>query len=439
MTLPPLSPTQMNIVRQELGQLMSELFPICRSLTGNGVRQTLEILKSHLKINVLEIPTGTEVFDWTVPDEWNIKDAYVLDPDGKKVVDFKESNLHVLGYSEPVDTQLSLKELKKHIYTLPDLPDAVPYLTSYYKRRWGFCMRHRDFLALKDGEYTVKNDSTLKPGFLTLGEAILPGEEKKEIFISCYICHPSMGNDSLSGVVLATLLGKQLTQEKRRYTYRIVFVPETIGAITYLSLNREHLVANVHAGLILSFLGDSGTFRYKKSRRGETEIDRVSEHIMNYRLKGSRVVNFYPHLGSDERQYCSPGFNLPMGLLTRTPYLEYPEYHTSKDDLSFVSEKYLAQSFNVIWDIFRAIELNRAYKNRVQYGEPFLSKHNLVSTLGSQKFIEEGKKELMWVLNYCDGEHDLLDIARQLFLCILDLERIVRALLDANLIEPIKP
>ncbi|MFQ5444296.1 MAG: DUF4910 domain-containing protein, partial [Nitrospinales bacterium] len=223
--------------------LLKELFPICRSITGEGVRQTLKLLQKELPINVIEVPSGTDVFDWTVPDEWNISDAYILDPDGKKIVDFNENNLHVLGYSESVDETLTLNELKPHLYSLPDLPDAIPYLTSYYKRHWGFCMRHKDLAGLKEGTYTVKIDSSLKPGALTIGECVLPGEEDKEILISCYTCHPSMANDSISGVVLGTFLGKLLSGVKRRFTYRIIFIPETIGAITYLSLNKDHMLS----------------------------------------------------------------------------------------------------------------------------------------------------------------------------------------------------
>lgn len=441
MTLPPLSEAGLKHLGDEMHGLLTRLFPICRSITGDGVRQTLSILQEHIPIKSIEIPSGTEVFDWTVPDEWNISDAYILDPDGNKIVDFKKNNLHVLGYSEPVDTRISLGELKKHLYSLPDLPRAIPYLTSYYKKRWGFCLRHKDLIGLKEGAYTVKIDSTLQPGSLTLGEYILPGEQEEEVLISCYTCHPSMANDSLSGVVLATFLGKLLSQEKRRYTYRIIFVPETIGAITYLSLNKDHMLSKLHAGLVATLIGHDGPFNYKRSRRGNAEIDRIAEHVMRWRLKEYRVMDFVPQ-GSDERQYCSPGFNLPVGLLSRASIAtedvrkDYPQYHTSLDDLSMVSGQNLFESLSLLYEILSALEINRTYVNQVMFCEPFLSKRNLYSTMGSQRVFstEEGKRN--WILNYSDGSHDLLDIADKSGFSVLELESAVQALLQAKLIKP---
>ncbi|MFQ5717498.1 MAG: DUF4910 domain-containing protein, partial [Nitrospinales bacterium] len=414
MSFRPLSKPELEKFGEEMYDLLRELFPICRSITGNGVRKTLKVLQERLPINITEVPSGTQVFDWTVPNEWNISDAYILDPDGKKIVDFQESNLHVLGYSEPVDAKVHLDELKKHLHSLPDMPDAIPYLTSYYKRQWGFCLKHRDLASLKDGTYTVKIDSTLKPGSLTIGECLLPGKQENEILLSCYTCHPSSANDCLSGMALAAMLGKLLSRVERRFTYRIIFIPETIGAITYLSLNKERMMSKTHAGLVLSFVGDSGPFRYKKSRRGDAEIDRAVEHVMSSRLKKFRTVDFYPHLGSDERQYCSPGFDLPVGLLTRTPYLEYPEYHTSLDNLSFVSGKNLAESLSLVYEIISALEMNRSYINQVMFCEPKLSQRNLCSTLGSQKVFDAERANFQWILNYSDGNHDLLDIAEKI-------------------------
>ena len=437
--MPILHPGETDFTKSGQGMyaLLKELFPICRSITGEGVRQTLKLLQKELPINIIEVPSGTDVFDWTVPDEWNISDAYILDPEGRKIVDFKKNNLHVLGYSEPVDETLSLSELKPHLYSLPDLPDAIPYLTSYYKRHWGFCLRHKDLAGLKEGTYTVKIDSSLKPGALTIGECVLPGEEDKEILISCYTCHPSMANDSISGVVLATFLGKLLSGVKHRFTYRIIFIPETIGAITYLSLNKDHLLAKTHAGLIFSFVGDSGPVRYKRSRRDDAEIDRAAEHVISHGEKKGEIRGFYPHLGSDERQYCSPGFNLPVGLMTRTPYLQYPEYHTSLDNLSFVSAKNLGDSLAVAYKILSVLELNQTYKNQVMFCEPRLLKRNLSSSIGSQKThnIETGK--MQWILNYSDGEHDLLQIAEKMSTPIWELKDAVDGLVKTGLIKKV--
>lgn len=423
---------------QEMFALLEKLFPICRSITGDGVRQTLQLLQKELPINLIEVPSGTEVFDWTVPDEWNISDAYIQDPKGKTIVEFEENNLHVLGYSEPVDKKIPLSELKKHLYSLPDLPEAIPYLTSYYKRRWGFCLRHRDLASLKEGTYTVKIDSTLKPGALTIGECVLPGEEEREILISCYTCHPSMANDSISGVVLAAFLGKLLSVGKHRYTYRIIFIPETIGAITYLSLNKDHMLSRTHAGLVFSFMGDAGRIRYKRSRRWDAEIDRAAEHVFSHCEKKGEIRDFYPHLGSDERQYCSPGFNLPVGLLTRTPYLQYPEYHTSLDDMSFVSAENLADSLAVACRILSVLELNQSYKNQVMFCEPRLSKRNLSSSVGSQKTPNMDTGKMQWILNYSDGKHDLLQIAEKMSMPIWELADAVEDLVQTNLIKPVR-
>lgn len=428
--------TRLEKLGGEMYDLLVRLFPICRSITGDGVRQTLRILQEHIPLKIAEIPSGTQAFDWTVPDEWNISDGYILDPDGKKIVDFKQNNLHVLGYSEPVDKKLGLAELTEHLYSLPDYPEAIPYVTSYYKRRWGFCLRHKDLLKLKEGTYTVKIDSTLKPGAMSIGELVLPGEREEEILLSCYTCHPSMANDSISGVVLMTFLGKLLAETKRRYTYRVIFIPETVGAVVYLSRHKDHLLSKTRGGLIASFVGDAGNFRYKKSRRGDAEIDRATANVMSRRQRDCRIVDFYPHLGSDERQYCSPGFNLPVGLLTRTPYLEYPEYHTSLDNLSHVSGKNLGESLALYYDILMAMEINRVYVNQTMYCEPFLSKWNLYSTVGGPKIPDKETMKLKWLLNYSDGEHDLLQIADTMSTSILDLAGPLKTLVDAGLLKP---
>jgi aminopeptidase-like protein len=310
-------------------ELIAELFPICRSLTGNGVRRTLEILQQYIPLDVHEVPSGTQVFDWTVPKEWNIRDAYVKNAKGVRVIDFQESNLHVLNYSTPVRKTISLKELKEHLFSLSEHPAWVPYKTSYYIENWGFCLSLNNLMGLEDGEYEVVIDSSLEDGFLSYGEFFLRGEEEAEILISCHTCHPSLANDNLSGIGLATQLAKYLSTISHRYSYRFLFIPGTIGAITWLALNEES-TSKIKNGLVLTGLGDGGKITYKKSRRDNAEIDRAAQLVLKQLGHDYRIVEFHPY-GYDERQYCSPGFNLPVGRISRTPYGEYPEYHTSAD------------------------------------------------------------------------------------------------------------
>jgi len=312
-------------------RLMEELYPICRSITGNGVRQTLEIIKSHIDLDINEIPTGTKVFDWTIPKEWNINDAYVIDPSGKKIIDFKKSNLHILNYSIPIKKKVNLEELKNHLYSLPEQPDIIPYRTSYYQPNWGFCISHNELKKFKNGEYEVFIDSSLEAGKLTYGEFLIKGEVSDEVLISCYVCHPSMCNDNLSGIVLATFLAKYLKNFKLHYTYRFLFIPETIGSIAWLSIN-EKSAFKIKYGLVATCVGDPGNFTYKKSRIGNSEIDNIAIHVLKNSGKEFKILDFFP-LGSDERQFCSPGFNLPVGVLARTIYAQFDEYHTSADNL----------------------------------------------------------------------------------------------------------
>ncbi|MFQ5672158.1 MAG: DUF4910 domain-containing protein [Nitrospinales bacterium] len=439
--MPPLSQTKLKQFGEEMYEILTRLFPICRSITGDGVRQTLRILQERIPLKIIEVPSGTEVFDWTVPDEWNISDAYILDPDGNKIIDFKENNLHVVGYSEPVDKKLGLDELKPHLHSLPDLPDVIPYLTSYYKRRWGFCMRHKDLLQLKEGEYTVKIESSLKRGSLTLAEYILPGEQEDEALLSTYTCHPSLANDNISSVVIFAYLAGLLSKLKLRYTYRFLFIPETIGAITYLSLNKDHILSRTRAGLVGSHLGSSHCLRYKRSRMGNAEIDRVAEHVMSNSSQGYQVYDYTPR-GSDERQYCSPGFNLPVGLLSRVdldaegPPNDFGQYHTSSDNLSLVSGKNLAESLNLTYNILNALEVNRTYINQVMFCEPQLSKRNLLSGLGGNRQATEEKRRMMWLLNCSDGKHDLLDIADKVPTTLSEMAETAQRLVEAGLIKP---
>lgn len=396
----------------EMYRLIEDLYPFCRSITGNGVRQTLDVLHGHIPLQVHEVPSGERVYDWTVPQEWNIRDAYVIGPKGDKIIDFRKSNLHVLNYSVPLRKKLSLEELKQHLYTLPEHPDWIPYRTSYYVRNWGFCMSHNQYMALEDGEYSVVIDASLEDGFLTYGEYLLPGQSEDEVLISCHICHPSMCNDNLSGMALATFLAKELATRKLRYSYRFLFIPGTIGAITWLARNRERHDRIKH-GLVVTGVGDSGPFIYKKSRRGNAELDQVVAYVLENSGKEHRIIDFIPY-GYDERQYCSPGLNLPVGRLTRSTLGCYPQYHTSADDLQFVRPDCLGESMSTYLDVVDILENNKCYINRNPKCEPQLGKRNLYNqTGGDARRNKDFEMAMLWVLNYSDGEHSLLDIAKR--------------------------
>ena len=385
--------------------LVKELFPICRSITGNGVRKTLNILGQNIPLKIHEVASGTRVFDWTVPKEWNIRDAYVKNSKGEKIIDFNRSNLHVLNYSVPIRKKLSLDELKKHLFTLPDHPDWIPYRTSYYKETWGFCLSHNQFLSLKDDEYEAVIDSTLEDGHLTYGEFFIPGQLDDEILISTHICHPSLANDNLSGVCLSALLAQHLKAKKNRYSYRFLFIPGTIGAITWLYQNPK-TVRRIKHGLVLTGIGDSGKIAYKKSRRGDAEIDKVAEYVLKNSRKDFQIIEFSPY-GYDERQFCSPGFNLPVGRLSRTPFGEYSEYHTSADNLSFVKPEFLEGSLFILFEILDILEGNTCYTNLAPHCEPQLGKRGLYEQIGPNQLA------MLWVLNLSDGQHSLFDIAKR--------------------------
>ena len=395
---------------QEIYQLMHQLYPICRSITGNGFRETLRRLNQVIPLTVHEVPTGTTVFDWTVPKEWNIRDAYIKDPQGRRIVDFQKSNLHVVNYSVPVRSILPLESLRPHLFSLPDRPDWIPYRTSYYKETWGFCLSHRRLLQLEDGDYEVCIDSSLEDGYLTYGEYLVQGETPQEVLISCHACHPAMCNDNLSGVVLAAFLAKHLTALSLRYSYRFLFIPGTIGSITWLCRNEQH-VRQVKHGLVLASVGDSGKSTYKKSRRGDAPIDRAVRQVLRHSGKEYEVMEFSPY-GYDERQYCSPGFNLPVGCLSRTPHGRYPEYHTSADDLSFVQPSYLADSFQKCFSIFAVLENDRTYLNLNPKGEPQLGRRGIYRAIGGQN-AEMSELAMLWVLNLSDGNHSLLQISEK--------------------------
>jgi len=364
----------------EMHALASQLYPICRSITGAGVRETLKILQQYIPLDVHEVPTGTQVFDWTVPREWNIRDAYIKNSRGKKVIDFKTCNLHVMSYSTPFHAKLRLEELKPHLFTLPDDPAWIPYRTSYYNENWGFCLSHSDWLELKDDEYEVCIDSSLQDGHLTYGEYCLKGETEEEILISCHVCHPSLCNDNLSGISLATQLALRLAPVSRRYSYRFLFIPGTIGSVTWLALNQA-LAARIKHGLVVVCVGDGGRFTYKKSRRGNTEVDRAAVHVLKHSDVEYAITDFSPY-GYDERQYCSPGFNLAVGSLSRSAHGTFPQYHTSADNLEFIRPQDLGKSLSMYLAVLNVLESNRAYLSQNQYCEPQLGKRGIYKAIG---------------------------------------------------------
>lgn len=426
----------MNNLGNEMYDLIIKLFPICRSITGEGVRETLKIIEEYIPIKITEVPTGTKILDWNVPKEWNIRDAYIKDDSGKKIVDFKKSNLHVLNYSAPIHKKIGLNELKEHLYTLPDYPDWTPYLTSYYSENWGFCMPHNLYEQLHEGEYEVLIDSTLEDGHLTYGELFIKGESEDEVLLSTYLCHPSLCNDNLSGISLLTFLAAILLKEDLRYSYRFLFIPETVGSITWLSLNEEK-VSRIKHGLVATCVGDRGSLTYKKSRAGHAEIDRVVEYVLKESGTPYKVVDFFPS-GSDERQFCSPGFNLHVGSLMRTMYGHFPEYHTSADNIDFVSPLHLGDSLKKYLEVIYILENNQFYLNLSPKGEPQLGRRGLYSQIGAKK---EGDTHeitaLLWVLNLSDGANSLLDIAIRSGLRFKQIKHAADILHNKNLLKKI--
>lgn len=393
----------------EIFALAERIYPICRSITGNGVRQTLREIGRHIPLDVHEVPTGTPVLDWTVPREWNIRNAYIKDARGAKVVDFNKSNLHVMSYSVPVHRSMSLEELRPHIFTLPDQPDLVPYRTSYYAENWAFCMAHRQFEQLREETYEVVIDSTLADGHLTYGEHFHPGESDDEVLLSAHVCHPSLANDNCSGLALLAHLAGRISRMRTRYSYRFLFAPGTIGAITWLARN-EHHVARIKHGLVLSMVGDGAGPTYKKSRQGDAQIDRAMIHTLQHSGPASTIVEFSPY-GYDERQYCSPGFNLPVGLFQRSRFGSIPQYHTSADDLGFIRPEHLGESFRLISETLEVLEGNRTYYNTSPKGEPQLGRRGLYGAIGGDKDVAAANMAMLWILNLSDGGHSLLDIA----------------------------
>ena len=389
--------------------LVEEMYPICRSITGDGVRATLAILAELVPLVVHEVPSGTPVLDWTVPDEWNIRDAYVADASGRRVVDFRQSSLHVVNYSVPVSTRMSLEELRPHLHSLPDRPDLVPYRTTYYDRHWGFCLSHHQLTAMEPGDYDVVIDASLEPGSLTYGELVVPGQTENEILVSTHVCHPSLCDDNLSGIAISALLAQRLAAgPPLRHTLRFVYAPGTIGAITWLARNRDR-ADRIRHGLTLTCLGDSLPFTYKRTVGGHHPIDRAAVHVLAALGIDHDVIDFFPY-GYDERQYNSPGFRLPVGSLMRGRHGQFPEYHTSGDNPDFVSAANLAQSFAVLHNIIDVVDGDRVMRNLEPYGEPQLGRRGLYGAMGGTN-LPDAQLAMLWVLNQSDGHHSLLDIA----------------------------
>jgi len=401
-------------MQQQLEHYFDRLWSLNRSLTGEGNRESLRILSELVDLKVHEIPSGTTCFDWTVPPEWNAREAWIKDPKGNIVVDFRENNLHLLGYSTPIHAKISLAELKKNLYSLPDNPDWIPYRTSYYKERWGFCLTHNQLMSLPEGEYEVFIDSTLdKNGSMTIADAVIEGETDEEIMFSTYICHPSMANNELSGPLVQAFLYQAIKSlGKTRYSYRFAFLPETIGAIYYLSQHGEHLKEKLRAGYVLNCIGDAGKFTYKRSRQLTSLADRAAETVLAQTKIGCHAEDFFP-LGSDERQYCSPYFDLPVGSVMRTRYYIYPEYHTSADNKDFISFEAMETSVSRLLDIVKLLEANTYYVNQMPHCEPQLGKRGLYPNLGSDTSTRLRVGAMMWTLNLADGKHDLIDIIRR--------------------------
>jgi aminopeptidase-like protein len=415
--------------------LMTELFPICRSLTGPGLRQTLARLAEIAPFTLEEVPSGTQCFDWTVPPEWTIRDAWVEDATGERVIDFRKNNLHVVGYSEPVDQTLTLSDLRAHLHTLPELPNAIPYVTSYYSRYWGFCLSQDNLDNLVDGEYRAVIDATLdENGSLTYAELLIPGSSSEEILLSTYACHPSMANNELSGPVLTTWLAQYIMAlPERRYSYRIVIVPETIGSITYISRHLEALKKNVVAGYVVTCVGGPDQATFLESRTGDTLADRAALHILNSLDEPFKHWT-YARRASDERQYCSPGVELPVASVMRSKYHDYPEYHTSLDDLNFVRPEHMQASYDLYVDIIQTLETNRHYKTTVPC-EPQLGPRGLYPNLGDRTHQEADLHERMALLAYADGQTDLIDIAERNGTTVPQLAPHVQVLMDHGLLE----
>ena len=419
-----------------LHEFIADMYPISRSITGDGTRRTIDLIRNYVPLTTCEVPSGLQVFDWTVPPEWNVRDAYVKNSAGERVIDFRKSNLHLLGYSIPVSAHMTLDELKPHLYSDPEKPDWIPYRTSYYEKTWGFCLPHNELLAMQEDVYEVCIDTSLAPGHLTYGDLRLLGRTSDEVLISCHICHPSLCNDNLSGIAVATALAQHLRKMELRYTYRFVFIPGTIGAITWLALNEAH-VGRVKHGFVLTCAGDSGAMTYKRSRRGNTEIDRAWSYVLEQSGEPYEIQEFSPY-GYDERQYCSPGFNLPIGTVMRTPFGRFAEYHSSADNLDFVRPAALYDTLTKAIAAIDVIENNACFRNQKPFCEPKLGNYGLYGGLGGLA-AGDFQMGLLWVLNMSDGDHSLLDIAERSKLPWAVIKEAAAALSRAGLIKQSEP
>ena len=395
---------------QSIENLLERLYPICRSITGQGVRDTLAILQSLIPdLCVQSVPTGTAAFDWTVPNEWNIREAWVKDPQGRTVVDFQDCNLHVVSYSAPLHERMPLSRLKQHLHTMPDDPALIPYRTSYYHPTWGFCMRHRDYMKLRDGTYEIYIDSTLAPGEFNYGELVIEGDSSDEVLFTTHICHPSMCNDNLSGIVVATHLAKALANTRLRHTYRFLFIPGGIGSIVWMSRNIDAL-SRIRHGLVLTCLGDPSDFTYKKSWAGTSVMDRAVQQVLQESQSSYRVINFEPY-GYDERNLNSPRFRLPVGCLMRSRHSDFPGYHSSGDDFNLVDTARLQEALQRCVEVVQVLEHNQTFMNLIPEAEPQLGKRGLYGQFGGLQKREPLEMALLWVMNMSDGNHSLLDIA----------------------------
>lgn len=422
-------------IGDELFAFAAKIFPLCRSITGDGVRETLREINAHIPLDIHEVPTGTAVFDWIIPREWNIRDAYIKNGRGEKVVDFQKSNLHVMSYSVPVRKQMPLVELKRHIYTLPNQPELIPYRTSYYAENWAFCMAHSQLEALQNETYEVLIELSLADGHLTYGEYLHEGETTDEFLFSTHVCHPSLADDNCSGIALLTHLAKRMARLKTRFSYRFLFVPGTIGAITWLARN-EYNVKRIKHGLVVSMIGDGGGPTYKRSRRGNTQIDRAMIQALKHSGLSPTILEFFPY-GYDERQYCSPGFDLPVGLFQRSKFGSIPEYHTSGDSLEFIRPDHLGRSYRLIADTINVIENDRVYRNILPKCEPQLGKRGLYGAIGGDKALASANMAMLWILNFSDGTHSLLDIAERADMPFEVVQRTAQLLNKHGLLAPL--
>jgi aminopeptidase-like protein len=421
-----------SLLESEIEHLFDQLWGLNRSITGTGLRDSLSVLGEYVPLERIEVSTGTKVFDWSVPDEWTFRNAYVVTPSGERILDASLNNLHLVSYSEPVRTILSVEDLDQHLHSLPDFPEAIPYVTSYYRRYWGFCLPHVMRQQLRPGNYEVVVDTELKPGSMTLAHALLPGESDQEVLLSTYTCHPSMANNELSGPLVSAFIYRELASKPRRLTYRFVFVPETIGAIAYLSRFGTHLREKTVAGYVITCIGDPGRFTYKRSRQGSTLADHAAEVVLRDSRKSHSIEDFSP-LGSDERQYCSPGFNLPVGSLMRTKYGTYREYHTSYDNRDFISFGAMAESVRTYVEVLEALDRNEVYVRTNPYCEPQLGSRQLYPALGTRDTTSI-VTSMLWFLNLADGAHSLLDMARRSGLRFSDLYDAAQKCLQAGLV-----